>query len=78
MFVLPYTIPGTGLCVAAIIAGAFAWPYLPELLPLVGYAVGALARLWLAAAFGAATVGPMLMAWRRRQDRLRWAREAAV
>lgn len=75
---LPYTIPSTGLCVAAIILGAFAWPYLPDILPLVGYAIGALAGLWLAGAVGAATIGPMLMAWRRRQDRLRWAREAAV
>jgi len=75
---LPYTIPSTGLCVVAIIAGAFAWPYLPDILPLVGYVIGALAGLWLAAAIGAATIGPMLMAWRRWQDRLRWAREAAV
>lgn len=72
MFVLPYTIPSTGLCVAAIIAGAFAWPYLPELLPLVGYAVCALVTL-IAALWAGLIVW---LRWQRRQDRLRWAREA--
>jgi hypothetical protein len=62
---LPYTIPSTGLCVAAIIAGAFAWPYLPEILPLVGYAVCALAGLYVATGIGA-------IAW------LRWTRPTTL